>query len=338
MTILARVVCIISLFESEGVMKFEREVYNKNTKIELNTNYSQRKGLLIAGGQGKRLAPLTNVFSKHLIPIYDKPMIYYALTNLMLCGIKDILIISDPVNFDLYNNLLSDGKHFGINISYAIQEKPDGVAQSILIAEEFIDNRPIVVALGDNIFHGNELSSLFRSADLCDKGSTIFACLVSDPENYGVLEVDESGSIVDIIEKPDKPPSPYAVTGLYFYDNSVIKKAKELSPSIRGELEISDINRKYLDEQRLNVEIFGRGIAWLDTGTIDALHEASEYIRLLEHRQGLKVGCPEEVAWRQGWINDQQLSDLADNLSSSSYGKYLKKILEFKIKIKNFSI
>ena len=296
------------------------------------TYTSLRKGILLAGGQGKRLAPLTSAFSKQLMPVYDKPMIYYSLTTLMLCGIKNILLICDPDNIDLYHRLLGDGSKWGIELSFAIQQNPEGVAQSVLIGEEFIDSSHIAIALGDNIFHGNEFITLLRSADTLKKGSTVFAYPVRDPENYGVLTFDESGSAVKIEEKPQRPPSQYAVTGLYFYDNTVVERAKELTFSPRGELEISDLNIKYLNEKLLNVKIMGRGIAWLDTGTIDALQEASQYIRTLEHRQGLKIGCPEEVAWRQGWINDQELEQLADDMKNSSYGKYLIKILELNLK------
>tara|TARA_Y100001968_G_C19426378_1_gene754616 strand:- start:1195 stop:2154 length:960 start_codon:yes stop_codon:yes gene_type:complete len=314
------------------MVKFQIREQSKNLYTKSEKFQGRRKGILLAGGHGTRLAPLTNVISKQLMPVYDKPMIYYSLTTLMLCGIKDILIISDPVNIHLYRQLLLNGSQWGISISYAIQEKPEGIAQSIIIGEDFIDSSPIAIALGDNIFHGNDLICLLRSADTFDKGSTIFAYAVRDPENYGVLKFDSSGSIVDIVEKPKKPPSPYAVTGLYFYDNTVIEKAKELTPSNRGELEITDLNIKYLNDKLLNVEIMGRGIAWLDTGTIEALQEASQYIRTLEHRQGLKVGSPEEVAWRQGWIKDEQLAKLAANLKNSSYGKYLTKLLQFQIK------
>ena len=266
------------------------------------------------------------------MPVYDKPMIYYSLTTLMLCGIKDILIVSDSYNIDTYQKLLGDGRNWGINLSFAIQPNPEGVAQSVLIAEKFIDDSNIAIALGDNIFHGNDLISLLRSADSSDQGSTVFAYPVSDPENYGVLKFDKHGSIVDIEEKQEKPSSQYAVTGLYFYDNSVIERVKELSFSSRGELEITDLNRKYLNDQLLNVVMMGRGVAWLDTGSIEALQEAAQYIRTLEHRQGLKVGCPEEVAWRQGWINDEQLEKLASNLIKSGYGKYLLRLLEFQEK------
>ena len=291
---------------------------------------SLRKGILLAGGQGKRLAPLTSAFSKQLMPVYDKPMIYYSLTTLMLCGIKNILIITEFDNIELYQRLLGDGNKWGIQLSYAIQKKPDGVAQSVLIGEEFIGNNPVAIALGDNIFHGNDFITLLQSADSSKIGGTVFAYPVSDPENYGVLTFNNTGSVVSIEEKPMQPLSQYAVTGLYFYDNTVVERAKELDFSPRGELEISELNKKYLNDELLNVKIMGRGIAWLDTGTIDSLQEASEYIRTLEHRQGLKIGCPEEVAWRQGWINDQALEKLAANLINSSYGKYLMKLLEFK--------
>lgn len=291
---------------------------------------SLRKGILLAGGQGKRLAPLTSAFSKQLMPVYDKPMIYYSLTTLMLCGIKNILIITESDNIELYRRLLGDGKKWGIQLSYAIQKKPEGVAQSVLIGEKFIGNNAVAIALGDNIFHGNDFITLMQTADSSKIGSTVFAYPVSDPENYGVLNFNNTGSVVSIEEKPIKPPSQYAVTGLYFYDNTVVERAKQLDFSPRGELEISELNKKYLNDELLNVNIMGRGIAWLDTGTIDSLHEASEYIRTLEHRQGLKIGCPEEVAWRQGWINDEALEELAANLNKSSYGKYLMKLLELK--------
>ena len=286
----------------------------------------------MAGGQGKRLAPLTSAFSKQLMPIYDKPMIYYSITTLMLCGIKNILVITDPVNIHLYQKLLGDGGKWGIELSYAIQQNPEGVAQSVLIGEEFIGSSHIAIALGDNIFHGNEFITLLRYSDGLKKGGSVFAYPVRDPENYGVLTFDSAGSVVGIEEKPENPRSQYVVTGLYFYDNTVVEKAKELNFSSRGELEISDLNTMYLKDKLLNVNIMGRGIAWLDTGTIDSLQEASQYIRTLEHRQGLKIGCPEEVAWRQGWINDQELENLAVNLNMSGYGKYLIKILELKIK------
>ena len=289
---------------------------------------SERKGIIVAGGQGKRLAPLTNAISKQLMPIYDKPMIYYSITNLMLCGIKDILIVSDPFNIDSFVKLLGDGNQWGVNFSYCKQEKPEGIAQVILIGSEFIDNNPIALALGDNIFYGNDFVNLLHSADSRSKGCTIFGYPVRDPEEYGVLKFDHSGVVVDIEEKPEVPSSQYAVTGIYFYDNSVIERVKELTFSERGELEITDLNRNYLNDQLLNTEIMGRGMAWLDTGTIDSLQEASLYIRTLEHRQGLKVGCPEEVAWRKGWIDDKQLDELASKLIISGYGQYLQKLLK----------
>ena len=291
---------------------------------------STRKGILLAGGHGKRLAPLTNAISKQLMPVYDKPMIYYSISTLMFCGIKDILIVSDPVNIDSYKNLLADGKQWGINFSYAVQAKPEGIAQAILIGKNFINNNHVAIALGDNIFHGNDLVSLLRSADSVSKGATVFAYPVRDPENYGVVEFCRSGKVLDIQEKPKKPLSQYAVTGLYFYDNTVLQRVKDLSISSRGELEITDLNKKYLNDKLLNVEIMGRGMAWLDTGTIDSLQEASFYIRTLEHRQGLKVGCPEEIAWRQGWINDDQFKKLSSDLMTSGYGKYLIMLLKNK--------
>ncbi len=289
---------------------------------------SLRKGILLAGGYGKRLAPLTNTISKQLIPIYDKPMIYYSISTLMLCGIQDILLISDPFNIQLFENLLGDGKQWGINFTYATQQNPEGVAQAILIGEDFINGSNVAIALGDNIFHGNDLITLIRSADSNYKGGTVFAYPVRDPQNYGVVQFDRSGSVLDIEEKPKEPSSQYAVTGLYFYDNTAVERVKNLTFSSRGELEITDLNRQYIKDNLLNVQMMGRGIAWLDTGTIDAMQEASLYIRTLEHRQGLKIGCPEEIAWRQGWINDQQLELLANNLINSGYGKYLIKLLQ----------
>ncbi|WP_269625347.1 glucose-1-phosphate thymidylyltransferase RfbA [Prochlorococcus marinus] len=296
------------------------------------TYSSLRKGIILAGGKGKRLAPLTKSISKQLMPVYDKPMIYYPLATLMLCGIKEIMIVSDPDHIGLFRKLLDNGKEWGIDLQYAIQQKPEGVAQAVLIGEEFIGSNNVAIALGDNIFHGNDLISILRSADSWNKGGTIFAYPVSDPENYGVLKFDHSGSVIEIEEKPKKPSSQYAVTGMYFYDNTVIERAKKLNFSSRGELEITDLNKSYLNDQLLNVKMMGRGIAWLDTGTIDSLQEASLYIRTLEYRQGLKIGCPEEISWRQGWINDNQLVKLANNLSHSSYGEYLRRLLEFKIK------
>ncbi len=291
---------------------------------------SVRKGILLAGGKGRRLAPLTNAISKQLMPVYDKPMIYYAITNLMLCGIKEILIISDSKNMNLFKNLLGDGNQWGIEISYEIQKKPEGVAHAISLGERFTDKCNLAVALGDNIFHGNDFVNLMRSADSISKGSTVLAYPVRDPKEYGVVKFDHSGNVIDIEEKPELPASQYAITGIYFYDNTVFQRINELTISSRGEIEVTDLNRKYLNDKLLNVKIMGRGMAWLDTGTIDSLQEASFYVKTLEHRQGLKVGCPEEVAWRQGWINDMQLEKLANRLITSGYGTYLLKLLKTK--------
>ncbi|WP_269606494.1 glucose-1-phosphate thymidylyltransferase RfbA [Prochlorococcus marinus] len=291
---------------------------------------SIRKGILVAGGKGRRLAPLTNVLSKQLMPVYDKPMIYYPITNLMLCGIKEILVVSDSMNMNLFKNLLGDGNQWGMKICYKIQKKPDGVANAISLGESFIDKSNVAVALGDNIFHGNDFVNLLRSADSISKGSTVLAYPVRDPKEYGVVKFDNSGNVIDIEEKPELPSSQYAITGIYFYDNTVFKRIKELEISSRGEMEVTDLNRKYLNDKLLNVKIMGRGMAWLDTGTINSLQEASFYVKTLEHRQGLKIGCPEEVAWRQGWIDDLQLEKLADSLSNSGYGKYLLKLLRTK--------
>ena len=287
-----------------------------------------RKGIILAGGKGTRLAPITSVLSKQLLPLYDKPMIYYPLSTLMLCGIRDILIITSPSMKNLYQDLLGDGKHWGLNLFFEIQEKPQGIAQSILIGEEFLATSPVVIALGDNLFHGNDLIDLLQSANDRTKGATIFAYSVNDPENYGVLDFNNSGNIINIEEKPKKPKSSFVVTGLYFYDNSVIEKAKKIDFSPRGELEITSINNQYLNESLLNVEMMGRGYTWLDTGTFESLHAASSYVQTLENRQGLKIGCPEEVAWRKGWINNRQLTELAIPYENSSYGQYLLSLLK----------
>ncbi len=287
-----------------------------------------RKGIILAGGKGTRLAPITSVLSKQLLPLYDKPMIYYPLSTLMLCGIRDILIITSPSMKNLYQDLLGDGKHWGLNLFFEIQEKPQGIAQSILIGEEFLATSPVVIALGDNLFHGNDLIDLLQSANDRTKGATIFAYSVNDPENYGVLDFNNSGNIINIEEKPKKPKSSFVVTGLYFYDNSVIEKAKKINFSPRGELEITSINNQYLNESLLNVEMMGRGYTWLDTGTFESLHAASSYVQTLENRQGLKIGCPEEVAWRKGWINNRQLTELAIPYENSSYGQYLLSLLK----------
>tara|TARA_Y100000991_G_scaffold203753_1_gene178704 strand:+ start:99 stop:1001 length:903 start_codon:yes stop_codon:yes gene_type:complete len=287
-----------------------------------------RKGIILAGGYGSRLSPLTNSISKQLLPIYDKPMIYYPLSTLMLGGIKEFLIITTSRDKSLFEMLLGDGKEWGIDIQYEVQEKPDGVAKAILIGEKFIGESNLALILGDNLYHGNQLIPQLREANTQLEGATVFAYPVNDPQRYGVIEFDNKGLAKNIEEKPEKPKSMYAITGLYFYDNSVINMAKEIKISERNEYEITAVNQIYLKEKKLNVKILGRGTAWLDTGTCDSLHEAGSYIRTLEHRQGLKTSCPEEIAWRSGWINDDQLEKLASNSINSGYGKYLLKILK----------
>ena len=286
-----------------------------------------RKGIILAGGTGTRLAPLTNVISKQLIPIFDKPMIYYPLSTLMLRGIREYLIITTSFDNRLFKELLGNGSQWGINIQYAEQTSPDGIAQAFIIGEKFISNSNISFILGDNLFHGNQLISQLNEADQKDKGATLFAYKVNDPERYGVLEIDNKGKVLSIEEKPKIPKSRYAITGLYYYDNMITEYAKSLKFSRRNELEISDINKLYLKEGNLNVQLMGRGTAWLDTGTIESLHEASSYIRTLENRQGLKISCPEEIAWRNHWISDKELASLAKSISNSGYGKYLMKLL-----------
>ncbi len=291
-------------------------------------SYTSRKGIILAGGQGKRLYPLTQAISKQLMPVYDKPMIYYPLSILMLSGIKELLIISSPENHSVFKKLLGDGSNWGLRIKHATQPKPEGIAQSLLIGEDFIDKNPVAIALGDNLFHGQHLLSLLRAADSRKNGATIFAYPVKDPEKYGVVRFDKGKRVLSLEEKPANPSSQYAITGLYFYDNTASDKAKKLSFSARGELEITLLNQMYLDEGKLNVEIMGRGTAWLDTGSFDALQEAGAYIKTLESRQGLKIGSPEEVSWRKGWITDEQLERLAKPLIPSGYGKYLLKLLD----------
>ncbi|MEY4806477.1 glucose-1-phosphate thymidylyltransferase RfbA [Vulcanococcus limneticus] len=288
----------------------------------------RRKGIILAGGSGSRLAPLTTAVSKQLMPVYDKPMIYYPLSTLMLAGIRDVLIISTPTDQAAFQRLLGDGSAWGVNLTYAIQPSPDGLAQAFLIGEEFLAGHPAALVLGDNLFHGHDLVPQLQSSYGLTSGATVFAYPVRDPERYGVVEFARDGQVLSIEEKPTTPRSRYAVTGLYFYDASVVERAHQVRPSPRGELEITDLNRLYLEEGQLRVELMGRGMAWLDTGTPDSLHEAASYIRTLEHRQGLKVGCPEEVAWRMGWIDSAALERLAGPLRKSGYGNYLLQLLE----------
>jgi glucose-1-phosphate thymidylyltransferase len=289
------------------------------------------KGIILAGGAGTRLYPITRSISKQIIPVYDKPMIYYPLSVLMLAGIREILIISTPTDIVLYENLFGDGSQLGLRIEYKIQPSPDGLAQAFILGEEFIGDDNVCMILGDNIFYGYNFRGILEDAARLENGAIVFGYYVTDPERYGVVEFDQNGKVISIEEKPEKPKSNYAITGLYFYSNDVIQKAKNLKPSKRGEYEITDLNQLYLDENRLNVKLLGRGFAWLDTGTHDSLLQASNFIATIEQRQGLKVSCIEEIAYKKGFISKEQLIELATPLSKNQYGEYLLNLAEKQI-------
>jgi len=287
-----------------------------------------RKGILLAGGHGTRFYPATRSISKQLLPVYDKPMIYYPLTTLMLAGIKDILIITWPHEIALFQRLLGDGSQWGIRLHYETQKEPRGIAEAFILGEKFIGNNPVCLMLGDNILYGDGVAKVLQEADKNENKSTVFGYYVNDPERYGVIDFDKDGNVIDLIEKPKNPPSNYAAIGIYFYDKNVAELAKKLKPSARGELEITDLSRVYLQQKQLEVKKLGRGVAWLDTGTPSSWLEAANYIQILEHRQGLKIGCPEEVAYRQGYISEDELHALAEPLLKSGYGRYLKSLVE----------
>ena len=309
-------------------VKIEKELYKNRLwkKWDILT-----KGIILAGGSGTRLYPLTMVTSKQLLPIYDKPMIYYPLSTLMIAGIRDILIISTPQDLPNFERLLGDGSRYGINLSYKIQTSPDGLAQAFILGEEFIGNDSCAMILGDNIFHGNGLTKQLKRAVENEGRATVFGYYVEDPERFGVVEFDKDGKVISLEEKPENPKSNYAVTGLYFYDSKVCEYAKSLKPSARGELEITDLNKIYLEEGRLDVITLGRGYGWLDTGTVDSLSEASEYIKVIETRQGLKISCLEEISYKNGWIDKETLLESANAYGKSPYGQHLKNVAEGKV-------